>query len=206
MLLCDIGNTSYHFLDGEHHFKESALAFDPSSVTEQVYYISVNADVSAKLKTLKNWSDLGVYIDKTLYYESMGIDRIIAVEATHNGIIVDAGSAITVDVVEDGVFMGGFITVGINAMQKAYASVSPALAGAFHFSLDTSRLPKNTQDAISYGYLKPLQTEINSYNLPIILTGGDARKLLPLFENAVVDEMLLFKGMKKLLHKTLSNL
>lgn len=206
MLLCDIGNTSYHFLREEHHFKESVLTFDPSSITEQVYYISVNAAINAKLKTLPNWSDLGQYIDKSLYYESMGIDRIIAVEALKNGVVVDAGSAITVDVVRDGLFMGGFITVGINAMQKAYASISPALLGDFHFSLDTSRLPKNTQDAISYGYLKPLQTEINSYNLPIILTGGDAMKLLPLFENAVVDEMLLFKGMKTLLHKTLSNL
>ena len=40
MLLCDIGNTSYHFLDGELDFKKEAVSFDPSTIKEEVFYIT----------------------------------------------------------------------------------------------------------------------------------------------------------------------
>ena len=39
MLLCDIGNTTYHFLDGDRDYKEDAKSFNPSSVKERIFYI-----------------------------------------------------------------------------------------------------------------------------------------------------------------------
>ena len=201
MLLCDIGNTSYHFLSDEGSFKESVESFNPQSIEEKVYFISVNARVKERLQSLSNWIDLAPFIDMNRYYETMGVDRIFAVEATQNAVIVDAGSAITVDVVQDGVFMGGFIYPGVNAMQKTYAEISTALDYPFNFSLDTQTLPKNSRDAISYGFLKTVQNEVLLHNLPIILTGGDAHKISTLFVNAVVNEYLIFAGMKKIIHK-----
>ena len=62
MLLCDIGNTSYHFLKNDSDYKESVTAFDPASIKEKVYYISVNATVSKVLKTLDNWIDLKEFL------------------------------------------------------------------------------------------------------------------------------------------------
>ncbi|MDQ7068013.1 MAG: hypothetical protein Q9M40_08590 [Sulfurimonas sp.] len=42
MLLCDIGNTSYHFLDDKTEYKKDVKTFDASRLKEKVYYISVN--------------------------------------------------------------------------------------------------------------------------------------------------------------------
>lgn len=201
MLLCDVGNTSYHFLDGSRDYKESADSFDPATITKQVYFISVNSRVTQKLQNLKNWIDLSAVIDKSIYYETMGIDRIVAVESTQNAVIVDGGSAITVDVVRNGVFEGGFIYPGINAMHKTYKSISPALEYPFNLELNVEKLPKDSQNAISYGFLKLLYSEVLSYGLPIILTGGDASQLKRLFKEAKVDKLLLFESMKKLIIK-----
>jgi len=199
MLLCDIGNTSYHFLNGDIDHKESVTAFDPSSIKEKVYYICVNSTVQTVLDSLKNWINLKSCVDMSNYYETMGVDRIFACEAIENGVIVDAGSAITVDVVKDGKFQGGFIYPGIAAMSTTYENISPALAYPFNFDLDLDRLPKNSRDAISYGFLKTLSCEVISYNMEIFLTGGDALEFAKIFSSAQIDKALLFKGMKKVL-------
>ena len=201
MLLCDIGNTSYHFLDGEKDYKKSVNNFNPASLTQTIYYICVNERISQTLKPLQNWIDLAQYVNKDNYYETMGIDRIVALQATDNAVVLDAGSAITVDVMQDGVFKGGFIYPGINAMSKTYKDISPALEYPFNYEVDLNQLPKNSQDAISYGYLKTLYSEVISHKLPIILTGGDALRLQSLFKDYTIDEALIFKGMKKILIK-----
>lgn len=201
MLLCDIGNTSYHFNNSLQDFKHSVKDFDPASITEQVYFISVNAQSKEKLKKLDNWIDLESFVDRSVYYETMGIDRIVALVSVNNGIVIDAGSAITVDAVKEGVFQGGFIYPGIRAMQECYKNISPALNYSFNFELDLGKMAKNSPDAISYGYLKPFVDEIKSQNLPIILTGGDASEFKKLFPEAMLDQELIFKGMKKIIIK-----
>jgi len=199
MILCDIGNTSYHFLSDGVDFKESVESFNPSSIDEMVFYISVNQEIKNRLKDLKNWVDLSLHVEMKNYYPTMGIDRIIATQAVQNAIIIDAGSAVTVDVVKDGEFMGGFIFPGVHAMSKTYADISPALKYPFNFDIDLEVLPKNSQDAISYGYLKTLHVEVTKHNMPVILTGGDATKFSKIFPDAVIDENLIFKGMKKII-------
>jgi len=199
MILCDIGNTSYHFLDKDRSYKEDVNLFNPNSITKKIYYICVNHKVKLVLDKLDNWIDLSENIDMKNYYDSIGVDRIFACEAIKNGVIVDAGSAITVDVVKDGIFDGGFIYPGKKAMSECYKGISSALDYEFNFSLDLKKLPKNSQDSISYGYLKNLHTEVESYNLPIYLTGGDSCEFIKIFPNATIDEMLIFKGMKKII-------
>ena len=201
MLLCDIGNTTYHFLDGEKDFKESVASFNPKNITQKVYYISVNKNLQKKLRNLDNWIDLSSYVNKEKYYKTMGIDRIIAVEAIDNGIVMDAGSAITVDVVKEGKFEGGFIYPGMMAMAKTYKNISSVLDYSFNFELNLDKMPKSSQDAISYGYLKMLYCEVMSHKMPIILTGGDARVFAKIFKDATIDERLIFKGMKKILQR-----
>ncbi|MEN4052305.1 type III pantothenate kinase [Sulfurimonas sp. NWX79] len=199
MLLCDIGNTSYHFLKGDKEFKKDVDTFDPSTIKERTYYISVNKAVSQKLHLLENWIDLSSFIDWEKYYETMGVDRIFAIEAVENGIIIDAGSAITVDVVHNGAFEGGFIYPGLKAIELAYKNISPVLETTINFELDMSCLPKNTHNAISYAYLKPLRDEVLSHNLPIILTGGDASQLKKIFPEAKVETKLIFTSMQKII-------
>ncbi len=201
MFLCDIGNTSYHFLKDDLDFKEVALSFDPSTIKEKIFYICVNRDVQKVLNSLDNWINLASYIDMQKYYKTMGIDRIIACGAINDGIIVDAGSAITVDLVKKGEFVGGFIYPGLKAMNETYKNISPALSFSFNFECDLDIMPKNSQDAISYGYLKTLKGEVVSHNMDIFLTGGDAKIFAKIFPSAKVDEMLIFDGMKKIMKK-----
>ena len=201
MLLCDIGNTSFHFYDGQNSYKKSVASFDPKTLKEELFYICVNPKIKPLLEPLANYKDLSKFVDYSNYYATMGIDRIIACEAIENGVVIDAGSAITVDIVKEGVFCGGYIYPGTEAMQKCYQNISSALDYPFHYELDLDIMPKNSQDAITYGYLKPLQSEVNSHNMDIYLTGGDAQKIAKLFANAYIDEALLFTGMKKIIQR-----
>lgn len=201
MILCDIGNTTYHFLDTslDVNYKESSKTFNPESMKEKIYFICVHPKIKEKLKHLSNWIDISKFIDMTNYYDTMGIDRIVAVEAIKNGVIIDAGSAITIDIVKDGIFEGGFIYPGISAMGNTYKNISSALDYPFNFEINLDKYPKNSQDAISYGYLKTLYNEVISYKQQIILTGGDAHKFAKIFINAKIDESLIFKGMLKII-------
>ena len=201
LTLCDIGNTSYHFYDGKRDYKESIESFDPASVKDDVYYISVNPTAYETLLKLDNWHDVKSAIEWVKYYETMGIDRIIACEAIENGLIIDAGSAITVDIVTEGTFEGGFIYPGLDAMLESYRNISSRLDYSLNFELDLDKMPKNSQDAISYGVLRTLYSEVMRHNKKIYLTGGNAKVLSKIFPEAVVDELLLFKGMKKMMER-----
>ncbi len=201
MLLCDVGNTSYHFLDGTKEYKEDVKTFNPAPLHEQIFYICVNPNVKEILKELKNWIDLSSHVDMLHYYETMGVDRIFACEAIENGIILDAGSAVTVDLVKNGVFGGGFIYPGVRAMSQTYKNISKALDYSFNFEIDLDKMPKNSADALSYGYLKLLYNEVVAHGMDIYLTGGDATLFATLFRDAKVDETLIFKGMKKIMKK-----
>ena len=201
MLLCDIGNTSFHFLDGDNDYKKDVDSFDSSSITQTVFYICVNPQLKEVVKLLKNWIDLSLHVEMSKYYLTMGIDRIMACEAVNDSIIVDAGSAVTVDIVKDGAYKGGFIYPGVNAMHETYTNISSALDYSFNFECDLDIMPKNSQDSISYGYLKTFHSEVMSHNMEIILTGGDADKFAKIFPSAKIDKKLIFSGMSKIIKK-----
>lgn len=201
MILCDIGNTTLDwYVDGKTS-KQSVDDFDPREHTGQIYYISVNIKLSSLLKSFDNWCDIEQFVDLTKYYPTMGIDRIMVCEAINSGVIVDAGSAITVDVMHDGYYEGGFIALGLKSAQDAYGKLSPALAKSFNFEVDLTIMAKNTPDAITVGFLAPLVDKIKSLGRPIYVTGGDSKVLAPLLGDVIVDELLIFKGMIKLIEK-----
>ncbi len=204
ILLCDIGNTSLHFFDGKHTCRMSVEHFDTTVPQAKVYYINVNPELEAKLQERSNWINIKPYVETAKYYESMGIDRMMVCEAVDHGIIIDAGSAITVDIMDHKTYCGGFIYPGVSAMQQSYANISSRLNDSFNFELDLDKMPKNTKDSISYGFLRPLYTEVMRHNKPVIITGGDAARLHRLFKSARVDELLVFKGMKQMIPRIAS--
>lgn len=201
MLLCDIGNTSVHFFDGAKAKKYEGRTFDFTSVHDDVYYINVHPEHESTLRTLENWHDLRPLIDWNNYYETMGIDRVACCEAIDNGVIIDAGSAITVDIVRDEKFEGGFIYPGMINMQKCFARLSSRLDLSFNLELDLDKMPKNSTDAISYGFLRTLKSEVERHQGPIYITGGDAKALASIFTNAQIKEHLIFEGMQKILER-----
>lgn len=201
MILCDVGNSSVDLFYVGKRTKLSAEDFDPATVQDSVYYVSVNASFNERIQNYTNWYNLRQLIDWEKYYPTMGIDRIMVCEAVEEGVIVDAGSAITVDVMRGGVYQGGFIALGLRAAQSAYANLSGALDVSFNFEVDLAKMAKNTPDALTVGFLAPLIEKIQSLGKPLYLTGGDAVLLSCFLPEATVDEELIFKGMKKLIEK-----
>jgi len=201
MILCDIGNTTVDIYENETVRKIVLSDFQVESLNGEVWYVSVNSALSKTFEAFSNWHNAAVFIDWYKYYPTMGIDRIMVCEAIEDGVIVDAGSAITVDMMREGVYQGGFISLGLRAAQEAYARLSPALSMSFNFGGDLAKMAKNTPDAITVGFLAPLIQLIKSYGNPIYVTGGDAQLLSSFLEESIVDETLIFKGMKKLIDK-----
>lgn len=201
MILCDIGNTTIDWEIHGEYSKQSAENFDPILFTETIYFICVNSKLLSHISALKNWIDVSSYIDSEKYYSTMGIDRIMVCEAILDGVIVDAGSAVTVDVMREGHYEGGFIALGLRSVQEAYAKLSPALAWSFNFEVDLTIMAKNTPDAITIGYLAPLIDKIKSLGSPIIVTGGDSKVFSSFLGDSIVDNHLVFKGMKKLIEQ-----
>lgn len=200
-ILADIGNTTIDLLiDGVRH-KHLIRDFNPHTFTQEIWYSNVNHALSSTLSSLSNWHTIADLVDKNRYYPTMGMDRIMVCEAIENGVIVDAGSAITVDRMEEGAYLGGFISLGLQAAQEAYGRLSPALGMSFNFEVDLTIMAKNTPDAITLGFLAPLIALIEGYGQTIYLSGGDAHRFKHFLKDAHVDEMLVFRGMKKLLEK-----
>lgn len=201
MILCDIGNTTVDIYENGVRRKIVLFEFHPELLEEEVWYASVNHLLSETLESFSNWHNIESLIDWDKYYPTMGIDRVMACEAIDDGVVVDAGSAITVDVMRDGVYQGGFISLGLQAAQEAYGRLSPALSMSFNFEVDLTIMAKNTPDAITVGFLAPLIDSIKSFGRPIYVTGGDSRLLSSFLKEGIVDETLIFKGMKKLINK-----
>ncbi|MFA6188301.1 MAG: type III pantothenate kinase [Sulfuricurvum sp.] len=201
MILCDIGNTTTDIYENGSTQKIALSDFKPESFDSEVWYVSVNNALSESLGSFSNWHNVATLIDWDKYYLTMGIDRIMVCEAVDEGVIVDAGSAITVDVMRNGSYEGGFISLGLRSAQEAYAKLSPALAESFNFEVDLTIMAKNTPDAVTLGFLRPLIHEIERLGKPVYVTGGDCRVFSSFMRNAIVDDLLVFKGMKKLIEK-----
>jgi type III pantothenate kinase len=201
MILCDIGNTSVDLFSDGKRSKYGVKNFDPSALEGDVYYVSVNTSMNERIRNLVNWHDIGEYIDLDKYYPTMGIDRIMVCEAIEDGVVVDAGSAITVDVMLNGIYDGGFIALGLNSAHEAYGRLSSALSMSFNFEVDLAKMAKNTPDALTIGFLAPLVEKIERLGKPLYITGGDGQLLSRFFSEAIVDEDLIFTGMKKLIEK-----
>lgn len=136
MTLCDIGNTNATFYnDGLiNRLKiDDFLEFTPQN---PIYYISVNDRLKEHLNKQKLFINLEPHFNLKSQYKGLGIDRVAACAGAYDGVIVDAGSAITVDIMDNGYHKGGFILPGISKMLKTYESISPRLKVALNSKPD----------------------------------------------------------------------
>ena len=198
MILCDIGNTTFHFLIDEKHHK-FFLGETLPKLEETVYFISVNEEGTKKLNnTYKNCIDLEKYLEFRTLYQGMGLDRRIACFGYSNSIIVDAGSAITVDIMKYGIHEGGIILPGINNLKNLYKQISLKLDYEINTKVNLDKIPLCTQDAISYSILKSIILPIKELALDkqIIFTGGDGEFLSRYFDNCIYKSDLIFDNMK----------
>lgn len=198
MLLLDVGNYSakiWHDGKISHKNISELNSFSPK---ETAYYISVNSHFLPK--SLK-FIDIKNYFMFDTIYKGLGVDRIAGCYTLKNGVVVDAGSAITVDVMIDGSHQGGFIMTGISSQLKANKEISSALDIPFNSQVDLECLPQKTNDAVSFGIVAPLACLLKdiSKNKNLYFTGGDGSFLSKFFDNAIYDRNLVFRGMLKAL-------
>jgi type III pantothenate kinase len=200
-LLADIGNTRVHIYDGKrvvHLSHQEAIA---QYGHEKLNYITVKHQLTNRLRRLDSWRDVSDKIVLKNAYDTMGIDRQALCLAHPTGIFVSAGSAITVDVVERGVYRGGFLLLGLRAYIDAYESISPALKTKLNQNISLEQLPQTTKDGISYGIIASIKLLIEKHqsDKQLYISGGDGAFLSEFFEEALFDETLIFQGMNNAL-------
>jgi len=201
LILCDIGNTTFHFLvKGKH--KKYFLGEKIPKFKENIFFISVNEKATKKLlKKNPQAKDISSFVDFKTKYLGMGIDRKVNCLSFKDGIIVDAGSAITVDIIEDFCHKGGFILLGIYSFLKSYKKISKKLKVDFEKDINLDKIPLKTKDAILYALMKSIILPIKeiSFNKKIIFTGGDGEFLSRFFENSQYKKDLIFENMKRII-------
>lgn len=200
MTLCDIGNTYLHFKTPTLICKQKADNLDKKFIQSlgNIYYISVSKANESKLLSLCSKTlNISEHIQIPTQYQGLGVDRRAACLSIKDGVIIDAGSAITIDVMEDGKHLGGYILPGLFSYMDAYAKISKVLHKPLLFN-PPKDLPKNTQEAISYGIFESIIELIKkvSGQKRIIFTGGDGKHFCQFFEQSIYDEALIFRGME----------
>lgn len=146
---------------------------------------------------------------------SLGKDRIAAAAgaADHfpgkNVVVVDAGTALTIDLITgDGFLAGGNISPGMRMRFSALHQQTFSLPEV-EAAEEVPLIGKNTREAILAGVVNGLIYEIdnsinslnNKYNdLHVIMTGGDAPYLAARLKNRIfVEENLVLNGLNAIL-------
>jgi len=120
---------------------------------------------------------------------SLGVDRWLALVAAYDRyqtsiLIVDAGSAMTFDLVsENGAHLGGYILPGLTLMRDALWRGTDRVkvdATLNEYGIDPAM---DTTAAVNQGSLLAVIAAIEKltteYQSKLVVTGGDAKKLLP---------------------------
>ncbi len=200
MILCDIGNHNINFFHNGKYWSLLCSEFSSFQTNDEVYYISVNDDIDNEIKkNRKNFINIESYFEFDTIYQGMGIDRVAACSAVQDGMIVDAGSAITVDIMSNSIHLGGFIMPGLSSYEKSFEEISKRLKFRLNPNIDLSALPQKTTDAVSYGVIKPILLVLKDLqkDKKIYFTGGDGKFFSKYFENSIYDRGLVFRGMKE---------
>ncbi len=210
--LFDIGSTRVKiFHNGEIHYLLSNN-FNPELFdnSEQIYYSNVNPKFKDKLKHLKNWIDIGSMFEINTNYQWLGTDRKLAIYDIDDGIIVDFGTAITVDVVQHKKHIGGYIFLGFNKYFDEVRESFPHINFSENNNCDCEdNLPNSSACAIFCGFLAPiiflLKELQEKYKIKIIVTGGDSNKFVNSVKNLNleinINNNLIFNNMIKILQK-----
>ena len=153
--------------------------------------------------------------------ESLGIDRWAALVAAFKRylnqpacLVVNAGTALTVDAIYQNAFIGGLIVPGFSMMQNALlqntAAVNPQNGQVKAFPLSTANASASGVLSAIVGAIVMQADKLESHcqDVPsIVMTGGDAAMLMPILtqifgakpvlaENLVLEGLYLMESAK----------
>lgn len=234
ILTIDIGNTAmkvgvYHGERLVHSVVCSQSDAEPvrSMLTlnsvDGVSYCCVGKDMAGIYEELCDESDIVPLVALTaetplpieVEYDRdlLGVDRVAAAVGALSDLptlVVDAGTAVTTDLVADGKFLGGNISPGLKLRFRSlneYTSRLPLVDPCGSLP----QLGNDTVTAIRAGVIHGLVAEIadiynklriNYKNVKMILTGGDADFLAPLLQargvDLIVDHATVGRGLVRI--------
>ena len=210
-LIADIGNTSAKIAIMKGSEKLNITRYDDITLEilgEQLYINKVNkaivssvrdlpADILDSFRRRVPFVHYLTYKSKFPFIidyetpESLGMDRVAGIAGAHNifdgsnVLLIDAGTAVTFDLLINNRFIGGNISPGIEMRFRALNKFTGKLPLMMK-SEKYSSPGKNTSDAIIAGVQTGLIFEINEYirtfgkkhkKLKVIITGGDGEFL-----------------------------
>lgn len=141
----------------------------------------------------------------------LGSDRWAALigaqgQGAETAIVVNAGTALTIDALHDHRFLGGTIAPGYRMMQRALAEHT-ALPEPHRTDCCTA-FPNNTVDAIACGCLRAMIAGIdtqyqhlakNTHTTPALwLSGGDSNLLAKFLPDARIEPWLVLEGLYRI--------
>lgn len=147
--------------------------------------------------------------------KTLGVDRIALVSAAadqyqdENVLVIDAGSCITYDFLNDqNSYLGGGISPGVEMRYKAMHSFTANLP-LLEKNLLENPIGDSTENAMHVGAVRGVIHEIEGFidsyiekvgNLTVILTGGDAHFLRDSIKNNIfANSNFLLEGLNKIL-------
>ena len=238
-LIIDEGNTlcKIAVLDKSEVLCEwSGKEFDIVKATELVEQFSVEKAIVASTRggAEKICEELRSKVGKVLHFSSqtevpieieyssrqtLGADRIaVAVGVVcemgiENALIVDMGSAITYDIIENRVFKGGNISLGVAMRFRALNEFTASLP-LCKATEPTEEFGKSTTEAIEQGVMQGILYEIEGYvervlteneKKSIIFCGGDAESFVNRIKSAIfAPRKLMFTGLNRILEYNVS--
>ena len=151
--------------------------------------------------------------------QTLGADRIavavgvVCEMGVNDALIVDMGSAITFDIVENGIFKGGNISLGVAMRFKALHEFTASLP-LCEATEPNNKFGKSTKEAIEQGVMQGVLYEIEGYvrrisaendKKNIIFCGGDAESFVNRIKNAIfAPRKLMFTGLNRILEYNVS--
>jgi len=181
----DLGNTNPNvgiFENGKLLKVISLDNYHPSEDEVKIVCKVKNQSLNFNYINLNSFKKNKMFFDMPFHYsETLGIDRLVAGYFTFKQsqlktAVIDAGTFITMDIVDANGFQGGYIYPGIKTFLQSYHRGENLKALEFKFC-DVTSLPHSTEEAIlfaSQNYLKSIIEDFIKKTSPsrIFLTGG----------------------------------
>jgi type III pantothenate kinase len=146
--------------------------------------------------------------------ETLGVDRLAAAVAAvevmgcRDCLVVDFGTAITIDLVEDGIYRGGNISPGVRTRFRALHDYTGRLPECSPTD-EELEYGSTTSQAIEQGVMQGITYEIEGYishfsaqnvKISLIFTGGDAKYFVKRIKNAIFANCeLVICGLNRIL-------
>jgi type III pantothenate kinase len=178
---------------------------------------AIQARFGVELRVAKTTQRCGAVVNGYTAIEQLGADRWAALVGAWQHFreavcVVDAGTAVTIDLVgKDGRHCGGIILPGLELMTSSLNRDTSDIEGFASNSVGLSESDiwygHDTLSAVQRGALFAIRAAIakavEGFTLPdearplLVLTGGDAKRVLPLSDYAVQERpMLVLEGLR----------